>query len=205
MAFQVGDIVEVKIECEGPLDGALNVRHYRVDSNVGPGADPSAAAIGFFTAFSGVYRPLMSTQTTFRQVSCQQILPLPRKRIGYANQTPLAGTGGVELLPKQVCGLLYLITPLSGNAETGRVFVPYPGETENGPNGAPTNAYDVDLAALGLVMSTSINVGAGGANSNLTPVVFHRASLTATAISGYQIGSRWGTQRRRQNNKFQFI
>jgi len=205
MALAVGDLIQVSIECQGPLDGSLNIRHYRVDSVAGAGPTPAEAALGFFDALRVAYAPLMATTTTFRQVAVQQILPLPRKRIGYANQVPVTGTGGAQLLPKQVCGMVLLETPLSGNANTGKVFVPYPSEDDNDATGVPNAAYDLLLVDLGILMSGQLTVGPATGNATCTPVVFHRESLTASAITGYSIGSKWHTQRRRQNNRFKFF
>lgn len=205
MAFQVGDLVQVTTEFKGPLDGALVVRNYRVSANTGAGADAQSAAASFWTAFTAVFAPLMSAQASIVQLKVQVILPIPRKRAGYANQVAVPGDEASDLLPKQVCGMLYLLTPLSGQKNMSKVFVPYPYEAANDATGAPTGGYQLDLAALGVVLANDINVGVATAQSTLTPVVYHRAAGTGDAIAGqFATANKWHTQRRRADNRFSF-
>jgi len=100
--------------------------------------------------------------------------------------------------------MLYLFTPLSGQKNMSKVFVPYPYEAANDANGAPTAAYQLDLGALGTVLANDITVGAGD-TSTLTPIVYHRALALGDAIGGaFASDNKWHTQRRRADNRFSF-
>lgn len=205
MPFNVGDLCQVAIEFKGPLDGALNVRTYRVDAVAGTGTDPQTAAIGMFTALGPDYVALMPASASYYRVRFQKFLPVPRERAGFSNQAPLVGTSAGDLLPKQACGLLLMTTGLAGPRYTSRVYVPFPSEFYNDADGVPTALWDTNIAALGATLAAPQTLGAGGNTITISPVVFHRDTATATAITSYALTTKWATQKRRNNNRFSFF
>ncbi len=117
---QIGDILQIRVNCHAGQQLSQNVLHYRVRSVGGGGLTLLQIATTFRDRVSVTYRVWMPIAATFQGVTVQNLTP-PRTDpvVGFSNA---AGTSAGDLLPKQVSGLIRLVTGLGGRANRGRVY-----------------------------------------------------------------------------------
>jgi len=113
------------------------------------------------------------------------------------------GVGGYvsEPLPKQICGLITRRTTWRGRDEQGRIYVPFPAESANDPvEGRPNSTYLTALSALGLAITTPLNVTDGVNSCIALPgkfVLDEAAPFNFHEYKAYIPRGYWATQRRR--------
>lgn len=194
--MEINDVIQVKLFSYMGNQLGLNVRHYLVGTKVNDGATLAEIAADLAATFSPLYEVLMTNTAEFVGVSAQRILPTPitAAEMAFENNSGVAGT---TPLPQQVSGIITLRTALAGRANRGRVYIPFPDESDNSANHVPEASYGVDLTALAAEFVANQSVtGAAGSNT-LVPVVFHRDLDTTTVITGARANGAWATQRRR--------
>jgi hypothetical protein len=142
------------------------------------------------------YVGLMSSSAHLRGFSVQQVSPGPASDIEYLSDI-LAGTVSGNPLPKQVTGLLRLLTAAGGSAGKGRLYIPYPGDSNNGA-AVPDGTYQTNLATFASILTTPLSVPAvGGGTASCNWAVFSKAFNTYNPINGTQVMPFWATQRKR--------
>jgi hypothetical protein len=127
----------------------------------------------------------------------QVILPTLLTPVGNTTGNGFGDNAG-DALPRQTSGIISLVTALGGRKNRGRVYVPFPSETDNAIAGHPTAGYVTALGDLAAILTGPyIGVGAGGNTNDLQPVILHRVDGSVTPITGHFERSFWATQRRR--------
>lgn len=193
MAVTLGATYAMKIftHCSGQL--GLNVLHYRVGTLTGAAPAEAAVAEEFEDEFAGVVIACLNTEAVFLGVNIQQILPTLGLPVKSTLLTAVGGGAGV-VLPKQVAGLITKRTDFGGRRYRGRMYVPFPGESDNDATGVPTADYRTRLQALAIKMISTLTVG----TATFVPVVFQRGAPTLSAqITSYSVRSKWANQHRR--------
>lgn len=196
MSITLDSVYELKLHsfCKDQL--GLNVLHYRCTALTGAPPTESKAAELLSTAFAPVTKDLLSAEASFLGVSLRQLFPILGIPIIMTVDAG-AGTGGVSVLPKQVAGLIKKVSGLAGKANRGRVYIPFPSESDNDTFGTPNAAYRTRLSDFGFQMA-SIRTGGLWLAATLTPIIYHKtAPATHTAITDFTVRSRWANQRRR--------
>lgn len=193
----VGDIMQVTFVCHTGQQAGLNIRHYRVDAIVLPEPPIQAAADQMSSNFAAAYQALMSNQATFLGALVRRVRPLPPSSPVQGILLSGPGTVGGDILPKQTTGVITVRTALAGRANRGRIYVPFPAETNSDTAGAPTAGYVTNLTALANMHAAVFTVAAGLGSATWTPVIFHRVAGTATPVTTALARPFWGTQRRR--------
>lgn len=196
-ALTTGNLFRVRSVCYTPSQISVNVTHWRVVTHAGTGATTQNAADDFDGFVSGPYKALLADDARYRGVSVQIFSPLPitRPSIAVLNDGPGLVVG--EIMPGQVCGIISAHTDFSGRKQRARVYVPFPSEADSEVPGAPTNAYLINLQALGTALYGEHTVGIGGNTSTVQPVVLHRVGGNVDVITGFVQKKQWATQRRR--------
>jgi len=198
-----GDLLEAKLLFKSDRDGALNVRHFRaVIQGAGGTFTHAQAAQAIKTQYGPFYAPMMASVARLVFVTVQRLSPLPKTDAEFSNDVPVSGTSGSDMLPRQTCGLLSLRTGVSGRKNRGRMYIPYPSEAMNTDQAFPTAAYVTLLTAMGTNVLDDVDIGTPTAGFILQPIIYHRATNTATSIISTIAREDWATQRRRNNNKF---
>lgn len=193
----VGDVLQLTVVTEYEPQVGLNVRHFIVTAETGGGATMGEIVNALATAFSAVYTPLMSVNSTYRGAMIQKIRPLPIGNPVASGIPAVPGTVIGDALPGQVCGLITLRTEMAGRRFRGRVYVPWPAESDSDLNGQPTIAYVGRLNALGTAyVGSQVVVGALG-TTTIQSVIFGRSTGTTTSITNIRSRQRFATQRRR--------
>lgn len=193
----LNDVLEARVVCYRGNQTAYNVRHYKVVGVSGTSSTTDAAATAIAGLVDTPYLPLLTDDAFFYGVGVRRILPLPASDEASDITFTAAGTAGSTPLPTQVSGVITFRTGLAGPANRGRIYTPFPDETDNQVTGIPGGTYIADLQTLANNFALPISVGTGGNTAQLVPVLFHRATGGTTAITSAQARAKWGTQRRR--------
>lgn len=192
-----GDIYQVRIECGFGTQASENIRHWRVSAVVTPEATPLQIATIMNLTFAPHYKALLSSSATYRGVGVRRIFPLPLTVETVVSSQAGPGLVTGDPLPKQTSGVITLRTGFAGRKFRGRVYVPFPGESDNTGSGFPGGGYLNALIALAPDFQTEFTVVNGAGSSVLVPIIWHRRTMTFDAITSTVHRLIWGTQRRR--------
>jgi len=196
--IESGDFYIARFVCSIEGQISVNTLHYVCVSKAGDGGTDNSLAAALDALFAQLFKNVMSNSATYRGVSCQRISPTPKTVPAISTTGAGLGVDESELLPAQTCGIITKRTDFAGRRFRGRVYVPFPAESSNVEN-LPTADYKSNLAALGAVMLDDVAAGSDPNTSTMSPVLFHRATTTATPITSIVAKRLWGTQRRRGN------
>lgn len=193
----VGDVYEVKLYTVQGAQTAVNVRHFRVSAVSATTPADSAIADAFSNRYGPVLRPLMSTSAEFRGAGQRLVSTIPKPVETYSVAGAGPGTVAADPLPKQVCGLLTLRTAFAGRRYRGRIYVPFPAESDNDFTTRPIATYVTRLQTLGGQFTGSFTITQGANTMTVASVVFSRQLGEWSVVTGYTARSSWATQRRR--------
>ena len=193
----LGDILQIRIECSMGDQASENIRHIQIMSVTAPEPPYSAIADQLSTGLSAKYIPAIATNARYNGVAVRRVKPLPPtiETISLIGANPGTATG--DAMPGQVAGLGNLKSAFAGRAFRGRVYVPFPAESDNGPDGAPTAAYLVKLQALIDLLVAGGTITLGGGNLTFNWVLYHRVAGTTTPLTVATARPKFATQRRR--------
>lgn len=193
----VNDVLEVRYVSTAGLQVSLNVRHYVITSVGAPEPTHQDIADRLGVVMATQYKTQLSSSATFRGIGVRRLLPPPRTAETVDGTTSGPGTRGADLLPKQIAAVISLRTAEATRRGRGRMYIPFPSETDNTSAGLPVAAYGTDLVNLAALQNDLITVTAGGGTLVMTPVIFRRSDGTTRVITQVNARSIWGTQRRR--------
>lgn len=191
----LNEVWETKAYCFAIDQVGINIRHWRVTLSVGNPDDITMVPL-FSAAIAPLYKPLMGAAASYYGASLRRIRPSVANPVNSQSGAG-AGTGALELLPRQVSGIITLRTIATGRKGRGRVYVPFPSEGLNDAPGAPSAAYVTALGTLAAYYSNAHSYTSGGMTVELTPVIYHRLTQTFDDVNGFRANARWATQRRR--------
>jgi len=200
MPVEVNDRLEVIFYARWEGQNGLCVRHYICSATSGASRTVAQLATALSTAMAPAFKQCLNEFATFLGLSVQKIGALAEEKEFELGDAGAGGTEG-DGLPSQCCGLISLRTGLASRSRRGRMYVPFPGESANNPNGLPSDAYKLDMASLrnALVVGRTISDGSGN-DCSILPVIYSRV-LNSTAVIGSGIvRSTWATQKRRGQN-----
>lgn len=193
----LGDVYAVRLFTALGDQAAVNVRHYRVTTQQGTGATDAEIAAAMALIYPPAMKNMLVSAANYHGLNVQKIFPLPPTVAVPSSVGAGPGLDTSEPLPRQVSGIITLRTAFAGRRYRGRIYIPFPGELANDPNGVPSVAYVTGLVALANLVLPPVVAGAGGNTSTLTSVLFHRDTNTTDAITNAVAQSKWATQRRR--------
>src|SRR5262245_41713433 len=194
----LNDIWSVKLVCRHTDQLGVNVIHYAVSGEQGTGASPQQVAVAADNKFAVVYKPLLANTAEWRGVIAGKIFPLPPSLTGLSNGNAGLGTAVGIIQPSQVSGIITKLTGFAGRTYRGRVYVPFPVQSDSLTDGRHTTVgYQDRLKAIGDQLLVPISAGAGGNTTTLIAVILHRANMSFTPVTLYNARGLWATQRRR--------
>jgi hypothetical protein len=194
----INDVLEVRFVCKAPTQYAFNVRHFRVTAIGGGQPTLDTAVLAMSAKFGPLYKACMSSTATFYGCDVRRLLP----SLSLAVQTKTgsgAGTVAGDLMSTQTAGVISLRTNLPGKKFRGRMYIPFPGETDNDVNARPVAALLSNYAALLLPHTQNTTYNNGADNFSAVGVIYHRSVKTETTIVSGFVRLDWGTQRRRSS------
>lgn len=196
-----GDRFNVQFVCRFGDQIAINTFEYQVASLVGNISD-QLCINAVEQQVGGHVKACISEKAEYRGCIGQLIGTLNKYQRVYSTINQGDGSRMGDPLPKQVAGIFTRRSIFAGRHAQGRVYVPFPAESDNDPDeGRPNLGY---LAALGTYSAdayTSVPVVLGGDSCALNPghwvipkppgVPFWLNYVSA------QTRDYWATQRRR--------
>lgn len=192
------DLIEVKFGSYSRGQSGINVRHWKAQNKVGNSLDIGLFAKALDDIAAPLYKALMTNVASFYGVRVQRIEPglTGAAKVSATNIGP--GIAGFSGLPTQVCGQITLVTDLAGKANRGRVYVPFPDESDSvDATGLPGSPYVVRLSALGEMFDDVITLTVAGDSIELIPVLYKRELNQTQPIVDVTPRQRWSTQRKR--------
>lgn len=198
MAFPaVNEIWEVRVVCYSASQIGVNTVHYRITQATNPIGDNIAAA-QISLALAPLYKAYLPQTANYLGVSVQRAYPLPRTRAYATKADQGPGTQLLDMMPKQVSGLIKCWADAGGPAYRGRIYLPFPCEADNDANGQPTNSWNTLATPIKNYLYSVITVTSGGNTNDWTPVIYHRAGPSnSPTIVQAQVVLKWATQKRR--------
>lgn len=193
----VGDTLEVRFFSSWGDQAGVNVRHFRIVTVTGTELTHFQIASQLSTRFHNLFKALMHTSAEFRGVGVKRISPgAPTAEATNAlDRGPGTRTG--DPLPPQISGLLSLRTALAGPRNRGRMYLPFPGETDSTSAGRPSATYVAALSAVADNLVPAFNLIVGLQIVELQSVIRRRTPFVITDVTNILTRDRWATQRRR--------
>jgi hypothetical protein len=202
----VGSLVLVRVWCRQFAQASVNNLWYTVAA---VGASP-ATDLDVATArdadFASPYKSLLANSAEYRGVQAQIYLATPPNRAAFSaafiNTSAGPGLAGATPLPSQTCGLIQFQTGEAGQANRGRLFIPFPAVLDNSSGGTPVAGYVTRLTTLVALMDSGISIVAGARTATLVRVLRHgknKAGVqpTPTPVTSGTASDLWATQRKR--------
>ena len=205
MSHAIGDIMQARVIIKTDVDGAVNTMHYRVDAKTGDGATNAEIATVLFDAWKTFYASGMVDLATVERVEVSKIYPIPPDPMGWSTGAAVPGiwpSATDHPLPRMTCGMITKVTQFAGTRYRGRLYYPFTVESANGINGAPTIAFRAILQDLADEMKVGVTIVGAGGTTGINPIIYHRDDHTYNYITDMVARNYWGTQRRRNNDRF---
>jgi hypothetical protein len=198
--ISLNDVLATEILCYIPGQIGITVRHWRCISALGtPTVTFARVALGLNNIVAAPYKALLSNLATYYGTRCRRVFPVSPDRWEIDNASSGVGTAGAVAMPTQTCGLISLIGSVSGHKGQGRVFVPFPSQSDNQTVGEPVAGYVTRLDTLATQITTDLTVVSSPAGGTIVL----RAQLGKTLevvnndITAFVSRSAWASQRSR--------
>jgi hypothetical protein len=174
-------------------------RAYRMSSPLGTGRTFGQVLTHFAALVPVVVKPLLHQSAFYAGLGIRGVkgFTLSNAAPAYDDANSGIGTGGLNPLPSQVAGLVTLVTNSAGRHGRGRVYVPFPAQSDVSGLEVPTAAYVAKLDSLGGFLDDVQTVAAGGNSVTLTPCIVNRDLISTIDIVNFRSRTKWATQRRR--------
>lgn len=150
------------------------------------------------TALDPLFVAIISARATMDGYTLRRIYT-PNVDSTPVTKFSLSGVAGAvagDPLPKQVAGLISFYSEVAGRRGRGRMFLPFPAESQNDATSAPTAGYvaDVDVIATYFSQSHTLTVGA-----NTVDVYFGNwiGGDNVNIYTTHRTHDLWASQRRR--------
>jgi len=192
----IGDVVQTRIVCVQGDQVSVNVVHWAIVNKVGTGATDAQAALAFDTVYEAQFKALMSNGATYRGTGFKRLYPIPGVEVAEVSNAGVGGVAG-DPLPFQVSGLVTKRSATPGRHGHGRLYVPFPGEADNGATGRISAGYDTRLTNLENNLIGPVVAGAGGNTETYAPVIYNRKTHGIIFVLDITHQQTWATQRRR--------
>lgn len=194
----LGDLIEVRFFCQAEQQVSVNVRHFLVSTIVGAGSDIDEAAANFSLLMQSEYQTVLGATALYRGCGLRRLTPSPTLEV-FSAAGSIGGTGGGDIMPGQVSGLIKLVSDTPGPSGRGRIYVPFPSEALNDVTGKPTALYLGFLQTFANPLSGPQAVDDGVGNGLIVAgQIINRKTLVAKVITADIIRDTWATQRRRR-------
>jgi hypothetical protein len=195
-----GMTMRMTVACVETDQVALNDFYWFCTAVAGASQTDAQAAAQLDATLAPLYKPALAALAEYYGVKIQIIDPLPMPIFATSTANTGPGTGAGGPVPGQVSGLVSLKTNLSGRANRGRLYIPFPAASfVEAASALPTVAYDTLLLAIANVLKLPFLVTTGADSATLLPMIWHRASRTKTPIVMAEESGKFATQRRRGN------
>lgn len=196
--LEVNQVLEAKLYAQSSGQYSVNTRHYRVTAIAGTGETDVNAAARIETELAPAFKACLNENANYLGLSLQIIRTIRRPK---AVVTAGSGPGLIEgdALPRQVCGLITVLTDTASRNGRGRMYVPFPPESRNLATAVPNAEYLGELDSLAIKLDNVLVVGGGGNTASIQPVLYNRVTQAVIPVTGVRVAALWATQRRRSD------
>lgn len=193
----VGDIIETQVLTSFGNQIGLNVLHYRVATVVSGGTTLAAAAAVLDLGLHAAYKNAICNQATYRGIGMTN-LAAPRSVQTVSQGNLGVGTGGANMSPTQVRGLISWYSNLAGRRYRGRTYIPFVPTNGVTAAGDPLAAYVTIMDAVRAVLQGGFTVTSGAPSTTYVLAIIHRNDnpLSASDVVLGVTRNRFATQRR---------
>lgn len=159
-----GDIWQATVACYATANGQVSLNRYLFfcSVNAGVGATDAQLALALDNFFAPLYKAIIANVATYYGVKVSRYLLPPVNRPFVSTANTAVGTGGVNMLPSAICGMLKTTSTANGKKGQGRVYIPFISDTFATDTGEPTGAVQLLMNAIGTGLIALPSVGAGG-------------------------------------------
>lgn len=194
----IGDVLEVKFNCWQPNQLGINALHYIVTGPVTGTPTLEAISDQLSSNAANLYAQLISQDSFYCGLQSRRIAGGAPTGVYTSILGNAAGQAPGEDLPQVVSGIITKRTGLPGRRNRGRVYLPFPTETDNAAAGVPSVAYRAKLSQWATLLLEPMTITTfGGSSLVLTPGVHHRVGNTTTIVTGWTAQPKWASQHRR--------
>lgn len=177
---------------------AQNVLYYVCTAHSGVGCPSQIMLDGMLDAYNLRMKALMSASATIRGGKLSSPLDNPQPNPELQTKTQ-AGTVSGEPLPRQTAGLMKFQTDLAGASYRGRLYTPFPSETDNDTDATPIAGWTSRLTALydemkGFFLADDENPDN---DSTIALAIYSRTKNETTLVTKCIPLDAWATIRRR--------
>lgn len=190
------DVLEVRFVCKANNQYSVNVRHFLVAAGMIGAPTLDTAAGGFDAKFAPLFKAILAQGASFFGVGVRRISPtVSLESLSLVGRGAGLVTG--DLMSTQTTSVATVRTSLPGRKNRGRMFLPYPSETDNDATGRPLATYMATANAICVPLYSQTTYTVGAQNFKADGVLWHRSTRTYTPIAQAYVRPDWGTQRRR--------
>lgn len=207
----VGDLLSLRVWCttaSGSGQASVNTFFYKV----GAASSPPATDLDVATQLDGLihaqYKGMLSSLAQYRGCQVQILAPVPPYLATYSpaevNGNAGAGTVTGDPMPPQTCGIISFQTGKPRQANRGRMYMPFPGQSSDSGGGSPGAVYLSELGVIAGYFDSGVAIVQAGRTATLVRVIKHGKNKDGVypipntdPVTGASIGGGWATQRRR--------
>jgi len=201
MAYQIqpNDILQVRIVGFENTDTQLgvNVLHYQVIAITGGVPTGLDCAISMDGLVKVAYKAFMGANANYIGVGVSRIFPLPRLVEDTTRASTGAGTGGANLLPLQVSGLVKFQSTQAARHGRGRCYPFFPSAAWADADGKMNAGGQAAVAAIRTAIPQAWAMANGGNSANLSQILWDRVNHVARGVAATFSSNLFATQRRR--------
>jgi hypothetical protein len=198
--LEEGEIWQATVACTAPLNQQIGLNRYLfyVDANAGIGGTDAQLALALDTVLAPLYKVCLANVASYYGVKVHRYLLPPVNRPVISTAFTGVGTGGANMLPSAMCGLLKLTSTQNGRKGQGRTYIPFISDSYATDAGEPTGAFPAFVTAIGTALLGLPAVGAGGNLSTVQLCLPNQKFNTATGLVIHATGEpKFATQHRR--------
>lgn len=192
-----GDILESRFVCVAGVQVGINVRHWERTQATGGDVSNSSVGIALLNRLMPLYQAVISSVSAVSGIGITKIHPLPRGMESVSTFGANMGQVAGDILPLQVSGLITVRSALAGPGGRGRIYIPFPGETDNDGNGHPVITHTDRMSSLAAGYFTSLLVTEGPITNTFNARIWKRMARVAVPVTSMTARPNWATQRRR--------
>ena len=193
----VSDILECEVLTAFSNQIGVNILHYNVRTVVNGGVSLQFMANQYDSLIHANYKNVICNQATYRGIGLTNVTA-PRTQQAVATANAGVGSGGANMIPTQVRGLISWYSNTAGRRFRGRTYIPFPPVNGATSAGDPLAAYVTLLDAVRVIMLGPLVFTSGANSTTLALGIYHRKDVppTASDVAISVTRNRFATQRR---------
>jgi len=196
----VGDILQMRVFSQASTQLGINVLHLSIKAQVAPFTSDQTLVDHLSEGFSSSWRQVQGPNSIYYGMALSLRVGVEWLQIATSIAGQGAGLLAGDVMSRQTSGVLTITAGLPGRRYRGRVFLPFPSEGGNSPDGHPNAAYVGAMSALGGAFASNMVLmedPPGLGQTTIRMGIYHRNDGTISDVTGFNPRNKWATQKRR--------